>query len=102
MKTNNIVLPIPLGILKALDNYEAKGTVERDIKQLEYEFDVHDLQETTYEVEWPNEHEERVLVSALIINAYLAGIDKGLSKAEEIEQEALNQENLALYRNRSR
>jgi predicted NUDIX family NTP pyrophosphohydrolase len=96
MKTNNIIIPIPLGIFKALGTYEAKGTVEHDFKQLEYEFDVHDQQETTYEVKWPNEHEEMELVSTLIINAYLAGIDKGLSKVAQIEQEAIGQDNLAL------
>jgi predicted NUDIX family NTP pyrophosphohydrolase len=96
MKTNKIILPIPRGLLKALYAYEAKGTVEHDIKQLEDEFDVHDQQETTYEVKWPKEHEEMELVSTLIINAYLAGIDKGLSKVAQIEQEAIGQDNLAL------
>lgn len=96
MKTNKIILTIPLGLSKALAAYDAKGTAERDIIQLEYEFDVHDQQETTYEVKWPNEHEEMELVSTLIINAYLAGIDKGLSKVAQIEQEAIGQDNLAL------
>jgi hypothetical protein len=96
MKTNKIILTIPLGLSKALAAYDAKGTAERDIIQLEYEFDVHDLQETSCELEWPKEEEENMLVSALVLNAYLAGIDKGLSKVAQIEQEAIGQDNPAL------
>jgi len=96
MKSNKIVLPIPLGILKQMEDYEAKGTLERDIAQLAFDYDVHELYEDTYEVEFPEEYEEREMVSALIVKAYLAGKDIILSKANEIYQQRLAKEKTEL------
>jgi hypothetical protein len=97
MKINKISILLPMGILNALEAYESKS-MEPDIKKLESIFEMHELDQTPYEigVEWPTEGVERILVSDLIIKAYIAGIEKGKEKAVSVLSTALSNQKTEL------